>query len=98
MLHHIRYVDRMPYRPMPCASSKICSNYTPIINLPVFVVINCKSSMSAITRSSSDELQVALNAKYVNKSNSLLNGYEILRILGKGNYGSVVLASRPLSG
>ncbi len=54
--------------------------------------------MSAITRSSSDELQVALNAKYVNKSNSLLNGYEILRILGKGNYGSVVLASRPPRG
>ena len=27
-----------------------------------------------------------------------MNGYEILRILGKGNYGSVVLASRPPSG
>ena len=51
--------------------------------------------MSAITRSSSDELQMALNAKYVNKNSSILNGYEILRVLGKGNYGSVVLASRP---
>ena len=52
--------------------------------------------MSAITRSTSseDELQMALNTNNVNK-NKLLHGYEVLRILGKGNYGSVVLASRP---
>jgi serine/threonine protein kinase len=54
--------------------------------------------MAAITKSVSsedDELQIALNTNNVVKS-KLLHGYEILRVLGKGNYGSVVLASRPL--
>ena len=93
-------MSRMPYRPMPCeVILKIISDRLSTITLSSGLCrYKLQTAMSAITRSSSedDELQMALNAKHVNKSNSLLNGYEILRILGKGNYGSVVLASRPL--